>query len=185
MKTDTGFQRLFSELPETFFLLLGKKKSLAKQYRFESPEVKEKSYRIDGVMIPKRKTLPVIIIEVQFQVDKRIYERALSETLIFRAKHQEYPKSQIVVIFPRRAVDKGAGMLAPLVESGLIRVVYLNEATKDELHDAGLLLLRLISSGSNFTEDKETVQRLKQTIHELPKAGAHREFLIDFLCVYF
>jgi predicted transposase YdaD len=119
-------------------------------------------------------------LKYNFQVDKRIYERALTETLIFRAKHQEFPKSQIVVIYPRRAVDKGAGMLAPLVESELIRVIYLDEATKNELHDAGLLLLRLISSASNPEADKETVQRLKKTIHKLPQAGKHREFLIDF-----
>lgn len=44
----------------------------AKAYRFESVEVKESSFRIDGVFLPPEEISPKVIffIEVQFQKDR-------------------------------------------------------------------------------------------------------------------
>lgn len=88
--------------------MLGYDKALSQHYVFQSIEVKEKSYRIDGVLLPDSPDLPVIILEVQFQVDEFIYERILSETLIFRAQNRQFPQTQMIVMFASRNLDKGA-----------------------------------------------------------------------------
>lgn len=115
MKTDKLIYSIFQESPETALALLGYDEKLARHYAFQSLEVKEKSYRIDGVLLPDSPDLPVIILEIQFQVDEFIYERILSETLIFRAQNRQFPQTQMVVMFASRNLDTGAGMFEHLL----------------------------------------------------------------------
>lgn len=53
VKTDSVFYRLFQDAPGILFELLGEPSNLGKRYNFKSVEVKETSFRIDGVFAPK------------------------------------------------------------------------------------------------------------------------------------
>jgi predicted transposase YdaD len=53
MKTDTLLYNLFQGFPEMFFELIGANPSLAEGYRFDSIEVKQIAFRLDGVFVPK------------------------------------------------------------------------------------------------------------------------------------
>ncbi|MCA2976274.1 MAG: DUF2887 domain-containing protein, partial [Microcystis sp. M110S1] len=69
MKTDTIFYRLFQTFPGLLFELIDFPGELANFYRFSSVEVKQLSFRIDGVFLPEREDLPIYFTEVQFQND--------------------------------------------------------------------------------------------------------------------
>ena len=58
MESDSFFCQLFKQLPQTLFEALDLPAVLAKSYRFDSVEVK-KSFRIDGLFVPDRLTLPI------------------------------------------------------------------------------------------------------------------------------
>ncbi len=48
MKTDSLYFRLFKELPECFFELLGRPSSDAARNRFDAVEIKDTAVRLDG-----------------------------------------------------------------------------------------------------------------------------------------
>ena len=66
METDSFFCQLLKQLPQTLFELLGLPAKQARGYRFDSVEVK-KSFRIDGLFLPRRASMPLYFVEVQFR----------------------------------------------------------------------------------------------------------------------
>ena len=53
MKTDTIFYRIFLDFPEAFFELLGLPTTETANYQFTSREVKQLSFRLDGLFYPQ------------------------------------------------------------------------------------------------------------------------------------
>ncbi|MGQ9805971.1 MAG: DUF2887 domain-containing protein, partial [Chlorobiales bacterium] len=181
MKTDKLIYSIFQESPETALALLGYDAALWQHYAFQSIEVKEKSYRIDGVLLPDAPDLPVIILEVQFQVDDFIYERILSETLIFRAQNRQFPKTEMVILFASRKIDKGAGMFEPLVASGAIRPIYLSEALSEETDNLGQMLLQLTVKKSSLAADLEVAKAFKEFLDQPQISYSRRRFFLNLL----
>ncbi|WP_441338662.1 DUF2887 domain-containing protein [Microcystis sp. M59BS1] len=57
MKTDTIFYQLFQSFPSIFFELIQLPINEANNYRFDSVEVKQLSFRLDGVFLPQNNNL--------------------------------------------------------------------------------------------------------------------------------
>ncbi|MHC5826907.1 MAG: DUF2887 domain-containing protein, partial [Nostoc sp.] len=72
MKRDTIYYQIFKRFPWLIFELVDYRTEQAQNYRFESVEVKETAFRIDGVFLPPEGATPIIIFfaEVQFQKDE-------------------------------------------------------------------------------------------------------------------
>jgi len=77
MIRDTIFYQLFKRSPWLLFDLVPNLSIDGHNYRFESVEVKESSFRIDGVFLPPEDSSPKIVFftEVQFQRDDTGYHR--------------------------------------------------------------------------------------------------------------
>ena len=75
MKTDTIFYRLFQSFPSIFFELIQLPATEANNYSFDSVEVKQLSFRIDGIFLPQNNNphVPIYFCEVQFQKDNDFY----------------------------------------------------------------------------------------------------------------
>lgn len=67
MRRDTIFYRIFAQSPTILFDLLSQPPDRASEYTFDSVEVKETSFRIDGVFLPPNRTGTIYFCEVQFQ----------------------------------------------------------------------------------------------------------------------
>jgi predicted transposase YdaD len=52
MKTDALFYEIFKEFPNIFFEIIGKADTNTNIYEFIAPEIKQKSFRLDGVFFP-------------------------------------------------------------------------------------------------------------------------------------
>jgi predicted transposase YdaD len=61
MKRDTIFYRIFQQSPGLLFDLLPSRPPNAHDYTFTSIEVKETSFRIDGVLIPPTPDGPLLL----------------------------------------------------------------------------------------------------------------------------
>jgi predicted transposase YdaD len=90
MRRDTLYYQIFQEFPELLFLLTGDPPQNAAGYRFSSVEVKEPTFRIDGVFEPLvlDGTGTMYLAEVQMQPDPRLYERTFAElfALFYRSR---------------------------------------------------------------------------------------------------
>jgi predicted transposase/invertase (TIGR01784 family) len=81
VKTDSIFYQIFLTLPQSFFDLIGESPSQGQNYQFTSREVKQLSFRLDGLFLPTEQEsgLPLYLVEVQFQSDSDFYYRLFSE----------------------------------------------------------------------------------------------------------
>ena len=69
MKRDSLFYRIFQQNPTLLFDLLQIHPIDASEYQFDSVEIKQTSFRIDGVLLPPNATGVAYVVEVQFQPD--------------------------------------------------------------------------------------------------------------------
>ncbi|OYD87581.1 hypothetical protein CDG77_28675, partial [Nostoc sp. 'Peltigera membranacea cyanobiont' 213] len=85
MRRDTIFYKLFKQFPGLLFELVDEPPPEAENYQFESVEVKETAFRIDGVFLPPADAVSktVFFAEVQFQKDEDLYHRFFSELFLF------------------------------------------------------------------------------------------------------
>ncbi|NEQ41337.1 MAG: DUF2887 domain-containing protein [Okeania sp. SIO3I5] len=56
MKTDSIFYRLFLEMPGIYFQLIGESPTMAKSYKFQSVEIKQTAFRLDGILVPNKQS---------------------------------------------------------------------------------------------------------------------------------
>ncbi|WP_228059505.1 Rpn family recombination-promoting nuclease/putative transposase [Plectonema radiosum] len=93
MKTDNIFYKLFGEFPEIFFELIGKPPTTSNLYEFKSQEIKETSFRLDGIFITLNSlntttNEPIYFVEVQCYKDKLFYDRFLTSILLYFYQYQ-------------------------------------------------------------------------------------------------
>ncbi len=82
MKTDKLFYELFRQQPDLIVSLLPELPADGRGYSFQSPVLKEREHRLDGVLEPPadRSDLPVVILEVQMHSDPDFLLRLYAES---------------------------------------------------------------------------------------------------------
>jgi predicted transposase/invertase (TIGR01784 family) len=166
MRRDTLFYRIFQQNPTLLFDLLPTPPPNRQGYTFESIEVKETSFRIDGVLVPADPTGLILFSEVQMQPDPRLYERLHSEISIYAYRHQgSFSDWQALVIYPSRAVEQtSTNVPRELFESGRIQAVYLDELGDVDQRplELGLLVLTILEGDTAITKAKSLMTRARR-----------------------
>jgi len=115
--------------PGIFFELINQPPSVANGYQFSAVEVKQLSFRLDGVFLPKPEVNePIYFVEVQFQVDPTFYSRFFSEIFLYLVKTQLKNDWRGVVIYPTRSVESSDTLrYQELLNFPRVRRIYLDE----------------------------------------------------------
>jgi predicted transposase/invertase (TIGR01784 family) len=107
MRRDTIFYQIFQQLPILLFELIAEPPEAADQYTFDAIEVKETSFRMDGVFMPPSPAGIVYFCEVQFQTDELLYERMNAEIGVFVYRNRvQFSDWAAVAIYPSRKVEQ-------------------------------------------------------------------------------
>ncbi|MDZ7951763.1 Rpn family recombination-promoting nuclease/putative transposase [Nostoc sp. DedQUE09] len=158
MRRDTIFYKLFKQFPGLLFELVDEPPPEAENYQFESVEVKETAFRIDGVFLPPDNAVSktVFFAEVQFQKDEDLYHRFFSELFLFLYRNSiRYADWFGVIIFASRSLEPSNSKIhRALLESGQVRRVYLDELGDLREQPLGLGLMLL----TNVTSETEAVE---------------------------
>lgn len=166
MKRDTIFYRILQQSPTLLFDLLPTPPPDTQGYRFESIEVKETSFRIDGVLIPPNDNGLVLFSEVQMQPDPKLYERLFSEIGIYTYRHTEsFDDWQAIVIYPTRKIEQTLTKVPhELFDSGRILPIYLDElgAIESLPLNIGLLVLTILEGEEAIAQAKIMMARAKR-----------------------
>ena len=167
METDSFFYQLLKQLPETLFQLLGPPGEQARAYRFDSVEVK-KSYRIDGLLLPNVRTLPLFFVEVQFQYLASFYANLFAKVFGYLDENDPAQEWVAVAIFANRGLEpKERRPYQPLLESPLVKRIFLDEYEPPIDGSLGLSILQLVSA--SVEETKPLVARLmRRAESEIP-----------------
>ena len=156
MRRDTIFFQLFQQLPTLLFELLAQPPERADEYTFNSIEVKETSFRIDGVFLPPDASGIVYFCEVQFQPDELLYERIISEVSIYVYRHRSlFWDWRAVAIYPSRRLEQSRKEVASeMLTSGRIIPIYLDELTGEEELPTSLELMVLTTVEGDAAVEK-------------------------------
>jgi predicted transposase/invertase (TIGR01784 family) len=147
VKTDTIFYRLFQSFPSIFFELINQPPESANAYQFSSVEVKQLSFRIDGVFLPSSNTpsLPIYFVEVQFQPDSKFYSRFFTEIFLYLDKSPLRNNWRGVVVYPTRSIDTGeTERYIELLNSQTVRRIYLDELGTTPQPSIGIGTVQLV-----------------------------------------
>jgi predicted transposase/invertase (TIGR01784 family) len=183
MRRDSIYYQLFLQFPTLLFDLLAERPADADAYTFRSIEVKETSFRIDGVFQPPTPAGVIYFTEVQFQKDEILYERIFSEigTYIYRYR-QEFHDWRAVAIYPSSSIEQGnTTVVRELLASGRITRIYLDELTVDTQTPLGIRLMLLTTLAPQATVDQ--AKTLLRETQNSPTAYAIME-MIATIVVY-
>jgi predicted transposase/invertase (TIGR01784 family) len=183
MRRDTIFYQLFVQSPSLLFDLIPNPPTNAAGYTFDSVEVKETSFRIDGVFLPPDNSGNAYFGEVQFQKDNLIYERLLSEIGIYTYRHRDrFYDWLAIAIYPSRSVEQEQlAIVSEFIASGRITRIYLDELNTAEPLPIGLELMRLTT-----LEDETAVAEAKSLIYRSQQQSNSRAIIemISTIMVY-
>lgn len=184
MKTDSLFYRLFQSAPSLFFELLGESLP-ADNYRFDSVEVKQTSFRIDGVFLSPLANQPVYFAEFQFQKDEQLYKRLFAEIFLYLRHHPDTLHWRAVVIFAKQSYEpKQTGAYQALLNSPVVRRFYLDRLPDNQEHLLSLSMLQLIaeSPATAVGQAREILQRVEQASTSVSKEDIIE--LVETIMVY-
>lgn len=188
MKTDTIFYRLFQSFPSIFFELINQPPEAANVYQFSSVEVKQLSFRIDGMFLPTSNTasLPIYFVEVQFQPDSNFYSRLFAEIFLYLRQNKPTNDWRAVVIYPSQNVDTGnIWHYREFFASQRVRQVYLDELGSTPGQSIGIAILKLVIEPEE-TAGIKARELIAQTRRETTDEATLQEFiqLIETIIVY-
>ncbi|MBD2682538.1 MULTISPECIES: Rpn family recombination-promoting nuclease/putative transposase [Nostoc] len=147
MKRDSIYYQIFKRFPALIFELVHDRPQEAQNYRFESVEVKETSFRIDGVFLPPEGATPKIIYfaEVQFQTDEALYHRFFTESMMYLNRNRGlYDDWYCVVIFPSRSLEPSDTRTHRIfLNSDQVQRIYLDELGTPNTLSIGINLMQL------------------------------------------
>ena len=144
VKTDTLFYDLVRELPQLFFELIGKPETNPDIYTFTAQEVKDQSFRLDGLLstVTGCEDEPLYLVEFQTYKDEEFYERIFGQLFVyFRQYRPPNPQWYLIVIYDKRINETPPHpRYASLVENHLHRI-YLKELPDDRSLATGIAKL--------------------------------------------
>ncbi|MFM7425128.1 MAG: Rpn family recombination-promoting nuclease/putative transposase [Elainella sp.] len=168
MKRDAIFYQLFQRFPSLFFTLIDQPPEQVNGYRFESVEVKEPTFRIDGVFLPPETASPKVVYfaEVQFQKDESLYDRFFSESLLYLYRNRRrYDDWYGVLIFHSRKLEPTNTTLhRSLLNGPQVRRIYLDELGDPAQQTIGvdLMQLTLTPKAQMAKQAKRLMERVQQ-----------------------
>ena len=188
MKTDSIWYKLFLEVPGTFFELIDQSPTAAQDYRFKSIEVKEASFRIDGVFLPDPTSpqLPIHFLEVQIQSDPDFYSRFFTEIYIYlRQIKPKHDWRATVLFFNRQIEPEEPEWYREYFSSDRLQRIYLDELEETDTDSMGLKAIQLIVK-PEAQAGQRARQLIAQTQQNLSNPIHQRDFIefIETLMVY-
>jgi predicted transposase/invertase (TIGR01784 family) len=168
VRRDAIYYSIFKRFPSLLFTLLDQPPERAQDYRFESIEVKEPNFRIDGVFLPPENASPKIVYFAEFQVqrDELLYHRFFAESMLYLRRNPDLFEDWYgVVIFASRKVEpKNTRIHRSLLAGDQVRRVYLDELGDINQQPIGISLLQLtrVSKRKMATQAKQLLARVEQ-----------------------
>ncbi|MGG6265401.1 Rpn family recombination-promoting nuclease/putative transposase [Leptolyngbya sp. AN03gr2] len=187
VRRDAIFYQLFVRYPQLIFELVDLPIAERQGYRFDSVEVKEPTFRIDGVFLPPESSRVVVFAEVQFQKDQSLYHRLFSEAHLYLHRNRKrYDDWYAVVILASRSVEPdGLAIHRSLLNHDQVYRIYLDELGDSTQQSVGisLMLLTIASEDEAAEQARRLIDRANQEPIENLPASAIIE-LVTTIAVY-
>ena len=169
MKTDKIFYTLFQAFPDLLFQLLGQPSELAQNYQFQSIEIKELAFRLDGVFLPDDNSpeQPIYFLEVQFQKDPNFYWRFFTEIILYLNQYKPHRQWQAIVLWGKPSFDVELPLAYELFQSRL-QQIYLDSLPQTSSSLAlGIIQLLFTPEANAPAQTQALVSQTRQQISDV------------------
>jgi predicted transposase/invertase (TIGR01784 family) len=186
VKTDTLFYQLFQTFPQFFFDLIHLPPETANFYQFASVEVKQLSFRIDGVFLPQDEEQPIYFLEVQFQRDLSFYSRFFSEIFLYLHQSDLRNDWRGVILYPNRQIETpDIRRYQELLTAQRVSRLYLSEIDAESASSVGLATLQLLIAQENqaVEQGRTLIERVRREVSDERQQQALLQ-LIESILVY-
>jgi len=191
VQTDSLFYELFQLYPAIIFELIGNDSPRTSTYSFASQEVKQTSFRIDGILVPPiyATDLPIYFLEIQGYRDTKgeLYPSFFSEIFLYLNDYRPVNDWRGILIFTKRRLDPGLPpQYQDFANSPRLQRIYLDElSTEIASSSLGLGVLQLIGVKEDIAE-QQARQLIGRTRQELKDAAEQRKIieLVETVFVY-
>jgi predicted transposase YdaD len=141
LKTDHWFYGLFQSAPDLVALLLPQGGSVVPSlgpdapgnalYRFDAPELKAASHRLDGAFWPRSADTgtaeqPVVLLEVQMHAKPGFKHRLGAQSFRFLQLHPQVEHLAVVVLVPHQRLNLGPARLPQQLQAFVDGVLWLS-----------------------------------------------------------
>ena len=185
MKTDTLFYQLFQSFHTLLFELIDRPIADAEGYQFTTAEIKEKSFRFDGIFIPTTDDKPIFFIEVQFQPKNDFYWEYLSEIFLYLNQYRPINKWQAVAIFAKRNCEPEiVDHVQEMIISNRIIRVYLEDWLNQETNSLTIAIIQLILAPEN--KAPKLARQINEKVQQEPNTDLQDQVVkfIETVLVY-
>ena len=138
-------------------------------YQFTSREVKQLSFRLDGLFLPTEEDpdLPLYLVEVQFQPDSTLYYRLFAEFFLFLKDYKPPYPWQVVVIYPSRNIEREKPLhFRNMLKLPEITRIYLDELGEAPKNSLGIGVIKLVveSEEQAVSQAKSLIEKTKNQL---------------------
>ena len=152
MKTDAIFYEIFKEFPNIFFEIIGEPDTNTNIYEFIAPEIKQTSFRLDGVFSPLGglSNEPLYFVEIQFYKDEKFYDRLFTSIFLYFSQYQP-PNIDwfAIVIYDKRSNERTYPQRYRSLLEPHLRRFYLDELEGMSDDSLGIGIVRLVVESQN------------------------------------
>lgn len=180
MKTDALFYELIKEIPQIFFEIIGQPEIDPNTYKFIAQELKQSSFRLDGILstLAGFEQQPLYFVEFQTYKDEEFYDRLFGEIFVyFRQYRPPNADWYAIVIYDRRSHEIVPHPRYQALCDRHLRRIYLNEIENEDSLAVGIAKLFVETP----TKTTPLAQRLIDQVREEVSDEQLKQKFLEFI----
>jgi predicted transposase YdaD len=184
MDTDKLAYEIFAVDPGSFFEILGQPRSEAKHYVFHAVDLKAVERRIDGYFEPKDGGRPLYFSEILFYKKENAYANVFAKLFLKLEQMPTHPW-RVAMLFESKSLEPAdLSAYAPLLASGWVYRIYLDEVQETSQSGVGLCILKLASTPKSQTKDR-AIQLADRVTEEVKPDSVCKTYLalIEYILI--
>ncbi|GAA6614300.1 Rpn family recombination-promoting nuclease/putative transposase [Scytonema sp. NUACC26] len=162
MTADPVFYEIFQEIPELFFELIGQPGKDPSIYKFSAPEIKQRGFRLDGLLLTPEgySDEPIYFIEAQSYKDDNFYNQLAAKIILYLTQYQPSNEEWYAVVIYDTKSNEGnfPGYLNFFLTN--LRCFYLDELAKIPNQPLAVGVMRLIVEKKSQEKTGELARQL-------------------------
>ncbi len=183
MTADPLFYEIFKELPELFFELIGQPGKDPSVYKFSALEIKQRGFRLDGLLstLEVYANEPIYFIEAQSYKDDNFYNQFVGKVILYLTQYKPPNQEWYAIVIYDTKSNEGdfPGYLNFFLP--FLRRFYLDEIAKTPNQSLGAGVMRLVVENKSQEKTGELARQLmSQAQQELTNATLE-EKVIEFI----
>ena len=183
MTADPLFYEVFKEIPELFFELIGQPEKDPSVYKFSAPEIKQRGFRLDGLLLTPENhpSEPIYFLEAHSYKDDNFYNQLAAEIILYLTQYQ--PRNEewyaIVIYDAKSSEGNFPGYLNFLLPH--LRRFYLDELSKTSETSLSVGVMRLIVENKSQEKTGEFARQLMSQARQELTDATLEEKVLEFI----